>query len=176
MSSLPPKINLSKRLVQVIIATVIAVLVLLSLSLGGSSRLTPSLKATVTEYEIKAPVNDEVTYILYFEPLLSTNAEVSEKVLDDFVFKYTEFVQRNLDAELGHGFDSVLKGFTFKLPSLAAIRENLMEFFPSTAHSSDLVSLLYQYLTAYSEKQLKASQVELHLEKDQTLTVLADSK
>lgn len=175
MSKIPNKLNLSRRIFQILIATLIAGLIVLSITLSGNNPLTPSLKEVESEYEAKAPVDEDITYILYFEPTHSSDAPVPTKVLDDFIFMYTKFVERNLGAELGHGFDSVLKGFTFKLPGLDQIREALADFFPTTAHSSELSSLLYQYLTAYGDKQLKATQVELHLEKDQTITTFGET-
>lgn len=123
-----------------------------------------------SQQEERLPINHDITYVIYFDKADLATSEVSRKVLDQFVTIYSEFLEHDLSAEVGDHFDSVLAGFTFKLPTSEDTRKKLAAMHSGALHSGDLMTLLYQYLTQHAEMQLISSLVELHLEKDQTVS------
>lgn len=124
-----------------------------------------------SEYMGKTTVNNDVTYIIYFEKSLDYEYTVSTLVFEQFIQVYSELLQDDLLAQVEHRFDSVLNGFTFKLPEDDALREKFSEYIPNAAFSGDILALLYQYLVAHGENLLGSNHVELHLEKDQTMSI-----
>lgn len=176
MSESLSKFFLLRRLTQIALVTFICCLIIGSVSFVETPFLQPlkSVEAPVFVPDLansadRIPVNHDVTYVIYFEKSSLATSSVPQKVLDNFVNIYADFLHRDLSAEVGHSFESVLTGFTFKLPNAEEIRKKLVALHTGALHSGDLTALLYQYLTHHAEMELISNKVELHLEKDQTV-------
>lgn len=170
------KFCLFRRFAQVAIVTVVCLLIVGSASFIDTPfhHLLQSVEAPVFVPDLtysgdRIPVNQDITYVIYFEKAPLATGSVPQKVLNNFVNIYADFLHRDLSAEVGHNFDSVLTGFTFKLPNAEEIRKKLVALHAGALHSGDLTALLYQYLTHHAEMDLISNKVELHLEKDQTV-------
>lgn len=176
------KFCLFRRFTQIALISAACLLIIGSVSFIDTSFLQPmqSVEAPVFVPDLtysadRIPVNHDITYVIYFEKSPLATSSVSQKVLDNFVNIYADFLHRDLSAEVGHSFESVLTGFTFKLPNAEEIRKKLVALHSGALHSGDLTALLYQYLTHHAEMELISNKVELHLEKDQTVVHQAES-
>lgn len=174
MVELMKKVTLARRLTQIAVFAIIGTFIIFAISFLDSPVVlavpAEPIPVVASEASERVPVNHDVTYVLYFEKTALSKTPVLQKVLDSFVKVYSDFVKDDLNAEIGHSFDSVLAGFTFKLPHPDETRKKLVALHSGALHSGDLTSLLYQYLTHHAEMQLISNGLELHLEKDQTMT------